>query len=260
MDASVGVVMVDRDASMVDASDAGAAASASALDAGNSQSAPEAPQPPASAEPDPIGMISDLNLRVHPNPLRAHTWAVMRFRAARSSAPLHAYEVRVATDPIVDEISFIRDGRQAKNATDDTEGATLLSLPTDVPAGEFIEASIGNLIASTRYYVGVRATDELNRHGPISVADVMTTPRHFATVTPCFVASAAYGSPLAAQVGALRRVRDRYLMPHAWGRAWVNAYYDLGAPASRWLRRHEAARAAVRTLLSPIVALARRLP
>jgi hypothetical protein len=185
---------------------------------------------------------------------------MLRLRAVRSSVPLHAYEVRVATEPIVDEGSFIRAGRQAKNATDDAEGATLLSLPIDVPAGEIIEAAIGDLAAATHYYVGVRATDELNRHGPINVAEITTSQRRFATVSPCFVATAAYGSPLAAQVGALRHLRDRYLLPNALGRIWVSGYYALGARLAGWMASHAIARAAARVVLSPLVGIARGLP
>jgi hypothetical protein len=228
---------------------AGSAAPAEVVDAGDASNAAD----------DGVGPIQDLSLHTHPNPLRAYTWVVMRFRAAETALPLHAYEVRISTEPIVDEASFIAQGRQAKNATDSAEGATLLSIPTDVPAGEFIEATIGDLVALTHYYVGVRATDELNHHGPISIAEITTPQRRFATVSPCFVATAAYGSPLAAQVSVLRRVRDRYLMPQAFGRAWVDVYYTVGARLARLIAPHPIARAAVRAVLSPLIALVRHL-
>jgi hypothetical protein len=48
-----------------------------------------------------------------------------------------------------------------------------------------------------------RFRHRLNRRGPISVAQNTTPKRTFATVTPCFVASAAYGSPLAGAVSGL---------------------------------------------------------
>jgi hypothetical protein len=261
---------------MPPAQDAGAPSSG-LLDAGvildaappDAAPAPDAVDGAASAEAgmddatdtpdDGVGPIQDLSLHAHPNRLRAHTWVVMRFRAVQSVLPLHAYEVRVSSEPIVDEASFIAQGRQAKNATDSAEGATLLTIPTDVPAGEFIEATIGDLVALTHYYVGVRATDEFNHHGPISVAEFTTPQRQFATVTPCFVATAAYGSPLAAQVGVLRRLRDRYLMPQSVGRAWVDAYYTVGAQFAGLIAPHPIARAALRGLLSPLIALAHRL-
>jgi hypothetical protein len=207
-----------------------------------------------------IGPIEDLSLRPHPNKLRAFAWILMRFRAARSDNPLHEYEVRVATEPIVDDASFLRFGRPARNATDDTEGATALMLPTDVPAGKFIDVAVGDLVADTHYYVAVRATDELNRHGPISVAEINTPRRTFATVTACFVATAAYGTPMAAEITALRRFRDRYLSATAPGRALVEAYQTFGPRAARVIARHESLRGVVRALLTPVIAITRALP
>jgi len=228
------------------------------LDAGGVASDPTSTQPTAAFAP--VGAVTDLSSRRHDNPLRAHTWAILRLSAARSERPIHDYEVRVATEPINDVPSFIRDGRPAKNATDAAEGATALMLPTDVPEGAPIEAAIGDLVAQTHYYVGVRATDDLNRHGPISVAEITTTARKFATVSPCFVATAAYGSALASQVAVLRHVRDRYLLSTAPGRAIVAAYYAAGPLAARAIERHAAWRSLVRACLAPVVALAKRLP
>lgn len=203
----------------------------------------------------PVGAIYDLELRHHDDRLRAHTWIHLRLRAAESVMPLHAYEVRVATEPIVDEATFIRNGRQARDATDDPEGATLLMLPTDAAAGEVIETDVGDLVAETRYYVGVRAVDVLNRPGPISVAEITTKRRIFATVTPCFVATVAYGSPLAAEVSVLRELRDRYLLTNAPGRALVSLYYVVGPRLARVVAEHDWLRSGVRTVLSSIVAL-----
>ena len=207
-----------------------------------------------------IGAIEGLQLRTHPNILRAHEWIQLRFRAVRSDAPLHEYEVRVAKEPIYDEDSFIRVGRPAKTATDDAEGSTALMVPIDSPPGEQIETAIGDLVADTQYYVAVRATDENNRHGPISVAEISTTVRTFATVTPCFIATAAYGTPLASEIGVLRHFRDRYLRALAPGRALVSAYERFGPPAAQVIARDDRLRSLVRGFLAPILALVRTLP
>ncbi len=73
----------------------------------------------------------------------------------------------------------------------------------------------------------------------------------------CFIATAAYGSPLAAEVQALREFRERYLRSNAAGRAFVRAYEALSPPLARFIRERPALRAAVRGALWPVVAAAR---
>ncbi|MFI5307049.1 MAG: CFI-box-CTERM domain-containing protein [Polyangiales bacterium] len=211
----------------------------------------------AQSSSGPVGVIHGLALGRYPNVLHAHDWITIRFQAASSEQPIHAYDVRVANDPIVDEASFIANGRPARTASDDPEGAVALMLPTDAAAGKPVESAIGDLVAMTHYYVAVRATDELNRSGPISVAEITTQKRTFATVTPCFVASAAYGSPLAEEVSVLRRLRDRHLMTNALGRELVRRYYRQGAGAAQVVRNHDTVRSVVRALLEPVVTAAR---
>lgn len=254
--------------------DAGAAQNAPAPNASapaagrpdaSTDDAAEAIEPETSATPPGVGSatrpgpVHDLRLSPYDDPLRADRWVRLRMRAAASELPLHAYEVRVATDPIIDEASFLRNGRQAKNATDAKEGPSYLQLPTDVPAGEWIEATIGDLAEQTHYYVGVRARSVNNAAGPLALAEITTPRRTFATVTPCFIATVAYGSPLATEVAALRRLRDRYLLPQELGRAWVSVYYRAGGRLATWAKPHPILRRALRVLLAPLLALARRL-
>ena len=229
-----------------------------AADAGSNPTSPPADDGSTVAD-DSVGPVDELTLSPDPNHLESWRWVRIHLRAARSDLPLHAYEVRIARDPITDEASFIQAGRQAKGASESKEGATSLTLPASVPAGEVIEGTIGDLDAQTHYYVGVRATDIANRQGPLRIAEVTTTKREFATVTPCFIATAAYGSPMASEVGALRQLRDRYLLPQMFGRGWVAAYYDVGGRFAAWLAPHPQLRAAVRVLLWPLVSLAKSL-
>ena len=75
----------------------------------------------------------------------------------------------------------------------------------------------------------------------------------------CFIATAAYGSPMAEDVRWLREFRDRHLLTHSAGRAFVEAYYELSPPVADYIRSRDGLRAAVRVMLKPIVGLARWL-
>jgi hypothetical protein len=69
----------------------------------------------------------------------------------------------------------------------------------------------------------------------------------------CFIATAAFGSPLAEEVQTLRAFRDRYLLTNAPGRLFVAIYYRLSPPLARWIASHDAARVAARSPLRPVV-------
>jgi glucose/arabinose dehydrogenase len=78
-------------------------------------------------------------------------------------------------------------------------------------------------------------------------------------VFSCFIATAAFGSPLAQEVQTLRDFRDRYLAPNAPGRAFIAAYYRISPPIAAIIRRHPVLQAVVRQLLRPLVWTARVL-
>ena len=71
--------------------------------------------------------------------------------------------------------------------------------------------------------------------------------------SPCFIATAAYGSYLDPHVQALRNFRDEHLLTNPVGRAFIAFYYRTSPPIADFIRRHEALRAAARWLLTPLV-------
>jgi hypothetical protein len=72
----------------------------------------------------------------------------------------------------------------------------------------------------------------------------------------CFIATAAFGSPMVRQVQWLRAFRDRILLSAGVGRAFVNWYYRWSPRAATWLRGHASARKLTRAVLWVPVAFA----
>ncbi len=71
----------------------------------------------------------------------------------------------------------------------------------------------------------------------------------------CFIATAAYDSPLHPHVKILRDFRDAFLMPSKLGRTLVNLYYTYSPVAAEIIAKNKALRIMVRINLLPFVAL-----
>jgi subtilisin-like proprotein convertase family protein len=69
----------------------------------------------------------------------------------------------------------------------------------------------------------------------------------------CFIATAAFGSPLAPHVQLLREFRDRYLLTNGPGRLVVAAYYRTSPPIAEVIADSEILRAIVGVALVPVV-------
>jgi len=71
----------------------------------------------------------------------------------------------------------------------------------------------------------------------------------------CFIAEAAYGSPLHPYVEILRDFRDKYLMPSKLGRKIVDHYYKYSPFVADFVAKHKSMKVAVRINLLPLIAI-----
>jgi hypothetical protein len=78
-------------------------------------------------------------------------------------------------------------------------------------------------------------------------------PTHGGGGGGCFIATAAFGTPMEPEVDILRIYRERYLKEHGWGRALVRVYERVSPGPARFIARHPALRAVARGALRPIV-------
>lgn len=75
----------------------------------------------------------------------------------------------------------------------------------------------------------------------------------------CFIATAAYGTPMAEEVRYLRAFRDEYLQTNDAGRWFVKQYYKYSPSLADYLREHDGLRTVVRSALSPLVTISKSL-
>ena len=238
--------------------------------------------------------ISDFTTENHPNSKWSHVVGRLRFTVPESARPLrqykvlasktlvnsvvtedaHAVEITGAGKPIPgDGLHIPVDSECSAGvaseilcapyvANEDGECENGVDIDGDgdcLDAGDVIEVNAAFDAHETEYELEITATDLCQEQSDPVAARLKTTSIDFTTVPPCFVATAAYGSPLAAEISALRRFRDRYLITNPAGRAFVDAYYSVGPYAADIIAEHPWMRTTTRVLLTPLVALARFL-
>ena len=69
----------------------------------------------------------------------------------------------------------------------------------------------------------------------------------------CFIATAAYGSPMESHVKTLREFRDRFMLNNPVGKAFVDIYYNYSPPVADFIANHDTLRLVVRWSLFPVV-------
>lgn len=71
--------------------------------------------------------------------------------------------------------------------------------------------------------------------------------------TNCFIATAAFGSPLDRHVNRLREFKNQFLVPHYLGRKFVKFYYSVSPPIAKVIAENDVLRSFVRIVLWPVV-------
>ena len=71
----------------------------------------------------------------------------------------------------------------------------------------------------------------------------------------CFIATAAYGTPMAEEIEILRQFRDEYLLTNPLGQALVDLYYSISPPIADLITEHPSLKPIVRAGLLPAVAV-----
>jgi hypothetical protein len=186
--------------------------------------------------PDPP---TELTLTPHPNALEV-SW-----KTAAGGSAASRFDLRYRDSMAISENDFVSA----------LAGSEMPPPPGD--PGSMVTTVIGGLRPTEHYYVAVRAVTSCDADSTIVTADTTTLKANFATLSGCFIATAAFGSSLAVELDALRTLRDRRLVTNPLGALSVAAYYALSPPLARAISTDEHLRAAARTLLRPIVALAR---
>jgi endonuclease YncB( thermonuclease family) len=74
-------------------------------------------------------------------------------------------------------------------------------------------------------------------------------------VASCFIATAAYGSPVNPYVKILRKFRDKHLLTHKIGRELVRIYYSYSPVIAGYISKHDSLKVITRLSLLPVIGL-----
>jgi very-short-patch-repair endonuclease len=69
----------------------------------------------------------------------------------------------------------------------------------------------------------------------------------------CFIATAAFGTPMAQEINVLRRFRDLKMKTNLIGRQLIHLYYTLSPPLARVIARSKNMKTFVRLSLKPLI-------
>lgn len=95
---------------------------------------------------------------------------------------------------------------------------------------------------------------------PVSPTDLCTTPTPVVGLLDdkhCFIATAAFGTDMAPEVQSFRAFRNKFLLPHPWGKSFVKFYYKHSPFYANLIAESEVTKFIVRSALWPLLLFAR---
>ncbi|MBU2495145.1 MAG: hypothetical protein KJ935_01395, partial [Candidatus Omnitrophica bacterium] len=140
-------------------------------------------------------------------------------------------------------------------------GVAYAAHPNDVFGSYTDRAFTDSMLRETTYYnyrvrayQGSGSSAAYSDYSNTVTAEVISTLGGSGTGTGgCFIATAAFGTPMAKEVVALRRFRDRFLLTRGWGKAFVRFYYRYSPTAAEYIRPRPIYCFIVRGALRPLV-------
>lgn len=152
----------------------------------------------------------------------------------------------------------------ASPATVDIEGTNYTDMEID-STGTFKKDHISGLTNDQKHYFRAAAIDEAGSVGfmmDLATTTALTTP-YTNNATPsqvfgvfeesrCFIATAAFGSPLEPKLKQLRDFRDQVLLKYDWGKKFVYWYYETSPQYAAELMDHPNLQKIVRVLIWPL--------
>lgn len=170
-------------------------------------------------------------------------------------------------DSLIVRISRLGNGISAKLTVFDTDGTTIIGRGGFNSAGYVISLPKSRskpLLPGLTYFASVEDVSATRFEGTyvFSVGPAVASDSERTGLSTsggggggggCFIATAAYGTPLAEEIDVLRVLRDHYLLHGAFGTAFVDTYYRLSPPIADTVASNGALRAGVRVLLVPVL-------
>jgi hypothetical protein len=116
------------------------------------------------------------------------------------------------------------------------------------------ECNVGNWADIIQVAAGSHHTVGLKSNGTV-VAVGGETPPDGVPEEGCFIATAAYGTPMAQEIQILREFRNEYLLANLLGQALVGLYYRVSPRIAEFITEHPGLKPIVRAGLLPAVAM-----